>query len=144
MHKNSRLLDKLLGEIAGITPQKLDARCTRNGQYAYIFHVNSKEFSAVTTEKLIAAMNAEGIPNQASYPPVHKIDVFQNGEYRKRLCGAQAKEAHGFLKTEFPVTHQAAAESVWIPQTALLGDEEDMREIAAAWRKIQRCARELA
>jgi len=142
-HKNSRLLDKLLGEIPGITPQRLDSRCTRNGQYAYIFHVNSKEFAGVATEKLIAAMNAEGIPNQASYPPVHKIDVFQNGEYRKRLCGAHAKEAHGFLRAEFPVTHQAAWESVWIPQTALLGDEEDMQEIAAAWRKIQRCAGEL-
>ena len=142
-YKNSRLLDKLLGEIPGITPQKLDARCTRNGQYAYIFQVNSREFAGAPTEKLIAAMNAEGIPNQASYPPVHKIDVFQNGEYRKRLCGAQAKEAHAFLQAEFPVTHQAAWESVWIPQTALLGDEEDMQEIAAAWRKIQRCAGEL-
>ena len=142
-YKNSRLLDKLLGEIPGITPQKLDARCTRNGQYAYIFQVNSREFAGAPTEKLIAAMNAEGIPNQASYPPVHKIDVFQNGEYRKRLCGAQAKEAHAFLQAEFPVTHQAAWESVWIPQTALLGDEEDMQEIVAAWRKIQRCAGEL-
>jgi len=31
---------------------------------------------------------------------------------------------------------------VWIPQPALLGDEEDMHEIVAAV-KIQRCAREL-
>jgi dTDP-4-amino-4,6-dideoxygalactose transaminase len=143
-HKNSRLLDKLLAEIPGLTPQKLDSRCTRNGQYAYIFHVDRKKFAEVATEKLIAAMNAEGIPNQASYPPVHKIDVFQNGEFRKRLCGAQAKQAHAFLQASYPVTHQAAWESVWIPQTALLGDEEDMQEIAAAWRKIQRCAKELA
>jgi len=142
-HKNARLLDKLLGEIPGITPQKLDARCTRNGHYAYIFHVNSSAFAGVATEKLIAAMIAEGVPNQASYPPVHNIDVFQNGEYRKRLFGTQATEAHAFLQAEYPVTHQAAWESVWIPQTALLGDEEDMEEIAAAWRKIQRCAKEL-
>jgi len=39
-HRNGRLLDRLLGMIPGITPQKLDDRCTRNGQYAYIFHVN--------------------------------------------------------------------------------------------------------
>jgi dTDP-4-amino-4,6-dideoxygalactose transaminase len=142
-HRNARHLDRLLAEIPGITPQKLDARCTRNGQYAYIFHVDSKKFACATTEKLIEAMIAEGIPNQASYPPVNKLDVFQNGEYRKRLCGTQAKEEHAFLKGSFPVTHQAAWESVWIPQPALLGDEEDMQEIAAAWRKIQRCAKEL-
>jgi dTDP-4-amino-4,6-dideoxygalactose transaminase len=142
-HQNARLLDKLLPQIPGITPQRLDPRCTRNGQYAYIFHVDSKHFATAGTEKLIQASNAEGIPNQASYPPVHALDVFQSGEYRKRLCGAQSTEAHSFLKTAYPVTHRAAFETIWIPQPALLGDEEDMNEIAAAWRKIQKHAKEL-
>jgi dTDP-4-amino-4,6-dideoxygalactose transaminase len=142
-HKNARLLDKLLAEIPGITPQKLDSRCTRNGQYAYIFHVDREHFAGVSVKRLIQAMLAEGIPNQASYPPVHALDVFQNGEYRKRLCGAQACEPHAFLKAQFPNTQRAAFETVWVPQTALLGDDEDMREIAAAWQKIQRFAKEL-
>ena len=142
-HQNARLLDKLLSQIPGITPQKLDPRCTRNGQYAYIFHVDSKHFAAAGTPKLIQAINAEGIPNQASYPPLHALDVFQSGEYRKRLCGAQSTEAHSFLKAPYPVTHRAAFETIWIPQPALLGDEQDMNEIAAAWSKIQKHAKEL-
>jgi len=142
-HANARVLDKLLARVPGITPQKLDPRCTRNGQYAYIFHVDSKQFAGASTDKLIQAMNAEGIPNQASYPPVHALDLFQNGEYRKRLSGAQATEAHPFLKEDFPVTRRAAWETIWIPQPALLGDEEDMQEIAAAWGKIQKNAKEL-
>ena len=143
-HQNSRLLDRLLREIPGITPQKLDERCTRNGQYAYIFHVNKKQFAGVSTERFIEAMNAEGIPNQASYPPLHKLHMFRNGQYRKRLSGKQAKEKHAFLGKKFPVTHKAAWETVWIPQPALLGDEEDMQEIAAALGKIQKNAKELA
>jgi dTDP-4-amino-4,6-dideoxygalactose transaminase len=142
-HRNARLLDKLLAEIPGINPQKLDPRCTRNGHYAYIFHVDSKQFAGVSTERLIEAMNAEGIPNQASYPPVHALDVFQNGEYRKRLCSTQASESHSFLKAAYPNTHRAAYETIWIPQPALLGDEQDIHEIAAAWRKIQRFAKQL-
>jgi dTDP-4-amino-4,6-dideoxygalactose transaminase len=142
-HQNARLLDKLLSQIPGITPQALDPRCTRNGHYAYIFHVSAKEFAGATTERLIETMNAEGIPNQASYPPVHALDVFQNGEYRKRLCGSQAKEPHPFLQARYPHTHRAAFETIWIPHPALLGDEEDMHEIAAAWRKIQKFAKEL-
>ncbi len=142
-HQNARLLDKLLSQIPGITPQALDPRCTRNGHYAYIFHVNTKEFAGAATERLIEAMNAEGIPNQASYPPVHALDVFQNGEYRKRLCGSQAKEPHAFFQARYPHTHRAAFETIWIPQPALLGDEEDMYEIAAAWRKLQKFAKEL-
>ncbi len=142
-HQNARLLDKLLSQIPGITPQTLDPRCTRNGHYAYIFHVNTKEFAGASVERLIEAMNAEGIPNQASYPPVHALDVFQNGEYRKRLCGSQAKESHAFLQARYPQTHRAAYETIWIPQPALLGDEEDMHEIAAAWQKIKKFAKEL-
>ena len=142
-HENARLLDSLLGKIPGITPQKLSPRCTRNGQYAYIFHVDTKEFAGVSVERLIEAMIAEGVPNQASYPPVHLLDVFRNGEYRKRLCGSQATERHAFLEANYPGTHRGAWETMWIPQPALLGDEEDMQEIAAALGKIQRFAKEL-
>ncbi len=143
-HRNARLLDRLLGKIPGITPQKLDDRCTRNGQYAYIFHVNKKEFAGIATDRFIAAMNAEGIPNQASYPPLHQLHMFRNGEYRKRLCGKQAKERHAFLKRRFQVTQRAAWETVWIPQPALLGDEEDVEEMAASLSKIQKHAKDLA
>jgi dTDP-4-amino-4,6-dideoxygalactose transaminase len=142
-HQNSRLLDNLLAKIPGIAAQKLSVRCTRNGQYAYIFHVDSKEFAGVSIERLIEAMIAEGIPNQASYPPVHLLDVFKSGEYRKRLCGPQATERHPFLEAKYPATHRGAWETIWIPQPALLGDEEDMQEIAAALGKIQKFAKEL-
>ena len=95
-HRNGRLLDKLFTEIQGIMPQKCDPRCTRNGQYAYIFHVDGKQFAGISTENFIAALNAEGIPTQASYPPLHDLDCFRNGEYRKCLSGAQATEKHEF------------------------------------------------
>jgi dTDP-4-amino-4,6-dideoxygalactose transaminase len=143
-HRNARLLDRLLPGIPGITPQKLDERCTRNGQYAYIFHVNKKDFAGLSTGRFIEAMNAEGIPNQASYPPLHQLDMFRNGNYRKCLSGKQATGKHAFLKQKFPATKRAAWETVWIPQPALLGDEGDMREIAAALGKIQENAKELA
>jgi dTDP-4-amino-4,6-dideoxygalactose transaminase len=143
-HRNGRLLDRLFADIQGITPQKFDTRCTRNGQYAYIFHVNATQFGAISTENFIAALNAEGIPTQASYPPLHELDCFRNGEYRKRLSGAQATEKHEFLQQRFPNTQRAAWETVWIPQFALLGDEQDIHEIADAIRKIQRNATEIA
>jgi 3-amino-5-hydroxybenzoate synthase len=143
-HQNSRVLDRELAKIPGITPQKLDERCTRNGQYAYILHFDNKEFARISTERFIEAINAEGIPNQASYPPLHELHMFRNGEYRKCLSGSQAKEEHPHLKYSFPNTQRAAWETVWIPQPALLGDEQDMHEIVAAISKIQRNASDLA
>ncbi|HEX6505796.1 MAG TPA: DegT/DnrJ/EryC1/StrS family aminotransferase [Terriglobales bacterium] len=143
-HQNCRVLDRELGKIPGITPQKLDERCTRNGQYAYIFHFDNKEFARISTECFIEAINAEGIPNQASYPPLHELHMFRNGEYRKCLSGSQAREEHSYLKHSFPNTQRAAWETVWIPQPALLGDEQDMHEIVTAISKIQRNAKDLA
>lgn len=143
-HRNGRLLDKLFAEIPGITAQKCDPRCTRNGQYAYIFHVDAKQFAGISTENFIAALNAEGIPTQASYPPLHELDCFRSGEYRKCLSGTQATDEHEFLQQRFPNTQRAAWETVWIPQFALLGDEQDMHEIAEAIKKIQRNALAIA
>jgi dTDP-4-amino-4,6-dideoxygalactose transaminase len=143
-HSNGRLLDKLLAQIPGITPQKCDPRCTRNGHYAYIFHVDSSQFAGISTGNFIAALNAEGIPTQASYPPLHATDCFTSGEYRNCLSGAQAEQTHDFLRQEFPNTLRGAWQTVWIPQFALLGDEEDMNEIAGAIGKIHRNAAEIA
>lgn len=143
-HRNGRLLDKLLAQIPGITPQKCDERCTRNGQYAYIFDMDSSQFAGITTGNFIAALNAEGIPTQASYPPLHAMDCFRSGAYRKRLSGAQAEEAHDFFRHEFPNTLRGAWQTVWIPQFALLGNEEDMHEIAGAIAKIHQNAAEIA
>jgi 3-amino-5-hydroxybenzoate synthase len=143
-HRNARMLDCLLSKIEGITPQKIDARCTRNGQYAHLFHMDLKKFGGIRFEWFVEAMKAEGIPNQASYPPLHGLAVFQTGAYRERLSGAQKSEPHAFLKAEYPNTKRAAWETYWVPQTALLGDEEDMQEISEAVKKIQNHAMELA
>lgn len=142
-HRNARLLDRLLGQIEGVTPQKLDPRCTRNGHYAYIFHFDPKTFAGVPVEKLMKALEAEGIPCEPGYPPVHSLDLFRNGAYRQRLGGEQKIQAHAFLQQPYPNAQRAFSEAIWIPQTALLGDEEDMQEIAAAIVKLQKHAPEL-
>jgi len=136
--RNSAFLDKTLPNIKGITPQALDPRCTRNGHYAYIFHYDKSAYSGLPINKFIEAFNKEGIPTQASYPPIHELAVFQSGEYRKRLPPEQAKEKHAFLKAPFPHTRRGAWETVWLPQTVLLGSQEEMQQVVEAIHKIQR------
>lgn len=137
---NARILDRLLNEIDGITPQALDPRCTHNGHYAYIFHYDKRSFNGLPRSRFIEALVAEGVPEQASYPPIHRLDLFSGGSYKTRLargdCSA-AERMDAVLRREFPVSDRAADETVWIPHYALLGDAEDIEEIAAAIRKIQ-------
>ncbi len=141
--KNAAILDKELAKIDGIRPQKQDAHCTRNGHYCYIFHYDPKAFAGLPCEKFIEAINKEGIPTQASYPPVHALDVFKSGEFRKKLNSEQAKEKYEFLKKDFPVTDDAAINTVWLVHRTLLGSAEDTKEIVEAAKKIQRHAAEL-
>ncbi len=137
---NARYLDAALSQVAGITPQRLDPRCTHNGHYAYIFHYDKTAFAGVPTERFVEALNAEGIPNQASYPPLHALEMFTSGAYRKRLPPETRDEAHAFLDEPFPNTQRAAWETVWLPQNVLLGDQDAMDAIVEAITKIQRHA----
>jgi 3-amino-5-hydroxybenzoate synthase len=141
--KSAAYLNKALAEIEGITPQPLDPRCTRNGHYAYIFHYDKSAFAGAPTERFIEALNAEGIPTQASYPPLHDLAVFQTGEYRKRLDPEQRQQEHAFLQAPFPNTLKAAWETVWLVHRVLLADEEAMTAVVEAIRKIQRHAKTL-
>lgn len=141
--RNARYLDRTLKEIPGITPQALDQRCTRNGYYAYIFHYDSQAFAGVPINRFIEALNAEGIPTQASYPPIHELDIFRSGEYLKRLPPEQRSREHTFLNGAFPNTARAARETVWLPNPVLLGTEEETTKIEEAIRKIQKHARDL-
>ena len=111
-HRNARLLDKLLAEIEGITPQKLDSRCTRNGPYAYILHFEPKGFANVPVEKLMKALEAEGIPCEPGHPPVHSLDLFQSGAYRQRLAGEQRTRECPFSKRAFPNAQRAFSQAM--------------------------------
>ena len=142
--RNTKILEKELPIIEGITPQATDPRVTNNGHYAYIFHYDASAFNGIPTSKFIEALNAEGIPTQASYPPIHQLDMFTNGEYRKRLCGKQATEEHTFLSNPFPNTLKGAWETIWLPQYVLLGSEEDTHAVIKAIWKIQANINELS
>jgi dTDP-4-amino-4,6-dideoxygalactose transaminase len=131
-----RWLDQRLAELPGITPQSLDARCTRNGQYAYIFDYDPAFHGGLAFARFAQAVEAEGVPRQAAYPPVHALDLFRSGAYRQRLSGPQRDAEHAFLRGPFPQTIRAAQQSYWIPQTCLLGDEQDLEEMVGAVRKV--------
>jgi dTDP-4-amino-4,6-dideoxygalactose transaminase len=136
--RNAKYLNSELPSVAGITPQALDPRCTRNGHYAYIIHYDSSSFGGVSIERFIQALNAEGIPTQASYPPIHELDLFADGEYLQRICKHLRGEKPSFLQAEYDRTARGAWETVWLPQPVLLGSEEEMSQVVEAMLKIQR------
>ncbi|MFQ3567880.1 MAG: DegT/DnrJ/EryC1/StrS family aminotransferase [Aggregatilineales bacterium] len=140
-HHNACILDGILREIDGITPQKHDERCTRNGHYLYMFHYDARAFDDVPPARFIEALNAEGIPTQATYPPLHALEVFSSGAYKTRIPPGMPDDA--LRHAPFSNSAMVMREVICLPQAVLLSDEADMEEIGVAIRKIQANTREL-
>jgi len=138
--RNSEYLSKRLMEIDGITPVKVDHRLTRHQPWPYAFKYDSSLFRNAPLERLIEALNAEGVPCWRTEPPLH--------ESLKPLKGTRAYklyvEERDKAKERFPVSVKAYHEElVELPQNIFLATEKDMDDIAEAIIKIQKYADEL-
>lgn len=140
-HHNACQLDGILREIGGLAPQQFDDRVTRNGHYLYMFHYTAAAFDGLPTARFIEALQAEGVPIQATYPPLSALDVFANRTFARKIPPGMPNDA--LRHAPFVHSERIRREVVCLPQPALLGDDADMHEIGAAVRKIKLHAREL-
>lgn len=134
--ENARLLDSLLGEIPGIRVLRRDTRITRHAYHLYIFRYDAAAFGGRSRQEFLQALKAEGIPASAGYVPLYKEIVFQ----RKAACQGswcQAGRPIDYPNLNLPVCEQVCQDSVWLFQSLLLAEPDDMQQVAAAIRKVQ-------
>ncbi|MBB6734317.1 aminotransferase class I/II-fold pyridoxal phosphate-dependent enzyme [Cohnella zeiphila] len=126
--RNGKLLTKLLGEIEGIRTLRRDPRITRHAYHLYMFKLAPEVADAVAKSEVIRRIQAEGIPVSAGYVSLNRNEAVLReiesltGERRVNDC---------------PVSERACEkETLWLHQNVLLGDEEDMHDIARAVQKV--------
>jgi dTDP-4-amino-4,6-dideoxygalactose transaminase len=126
--RNARLLHELLSEVEGIRVMKESPEITRHARHMYLFRLAPEVTERIGKKDWIARVNQEGIPVQEGYISLNKNKaVLQEIE---AVTGAK-REDH------CPVSERASEQDVcWLPQHVLLGDEADMADIAAAFRKV--------
>ncbi len=135
--RNAQKLTAMLSQIPGIRPPRPDPRVTRHAYHLYIFRYNKETFGGRPREEFLKALNAEGIPCSAGYVPLYKEHVFLKRPESHDLC--QRSALKDYTKVRCPVCERACnEEAVWLYQNMLLGDEQDMADIATAIAKIQR------
>ncbi|MCL6475536.1 MAG: DegT/DnrJ/EryC1/StrS family aminotransferase [Firmicutes bacterium] len=135
--QNARKLTEMLSQIPGIRPPRPDPRVTRHAYHLYIFRYDKSHFGGRPREDFLKALSAEGIPCTAGYVPLYKERVFLNRPISKDLC--QLSTLKDYSKVHCPVCERACyEEAVWLYQNMLLGDEQDMADIATAVAKVQR------
>ena len=128
---NARSLEAALAEVDGISPLHTDPRVTRHARHLVILRYDANKFGGHTLPEFLKALHAEGIsPAHSGYVPLHKTHAI-----RKEM---QARFGIDPAIMPLHIAEEAGERTFWISQEALLGDLEDMQDIAAAMAKIQR------
>ncbi len=129
--KNAAKLDAYLNEVEGIYPQKRKEYSTLCTHYMYMFYYDSSYFGGMSRMDFVDALIAEGIPAFIAYPLINKTQFYLNNNFRSHQFEPVNNEIN------LPNSQKIADEVVWLPHFTLLGDEEDIFEIAQAVKKIQ-------
>jgi dTDP-4-amino-4,6-dideoxygalactose transaminase len=132
--ERAQRLRNILAETDALnaTPTNLDERAT-----AHAFHLFSMNYSAdgsnvsnVTRNKFAAALQAEGLPVTTGYPyPIYHNELFKHRPHTVHPC---------------PVAEAYCKSSIWLPQNALLADDQWIEEAGAAINKVCANLSELA
>lgn len=130
--KNARVLNELLSNVRGITPQKAKEYATVNTHYMYMFYYDSKCFNNLSRTTFVEYLNAEGIPAFVCFPVLSDATFFRKNEFYGRINNSEK-----CVSQKIPNARRVAKEVVWIPHYTLLGDEKDIKEIFCAIKKIQ-------
>jgi dTDP-4-amino-4,6-dideoxygalactose transaminase len=130
---NADYLTSRLRKVPGIRILETPGYATGHSHHIYVFRVEAKEFG-LTREQFLEGLQAEGIPATSGY--AHSL--FRNPMFLDPALGVDGER----YKALCPNSERACREAVWLEHRLLLGDREDMEDIARAVEKVQGARRE--
>jgi dTDP-4-amino-4,6-dideoxygalactose transaminase len=134
--RNAELLDHLLAEL-GCQPQATSEGTTRRTYYVYAAEIPEGEFRNTDIRTVTDALTAElGFPVVPSYAALHRNQLFNPFSRRRFLLGEDHQKRIDPSRFHLPVCDRVMSRLVTFHHAALLGDESDMHDIAAAFRKL--------
>jgi dTDP-4-amino-4,6-dideoxygalactose transaminase len=126
--KNARLLNEMLRDIDGVSPLETDPQVTRHAYHLYIFKMHGDIAEKLGKRDICQKLNAEGIPVHEGYVALNQNHAISDAIYK--LTGTARIDS-------CPIAERACEkEAMWLAQNVLLGNEQDMEDIANAIRKV--------
>jgi dTDP-4-amino-4,6-dideoxygalactose transaminase len=134
---NADLLDKLFADVDEIMPAHVDARMEIHPRHLYPLRFSSDLLAKTGGKKAIVdAVNAEGIPLLFGYEyPLYRTPAFLSKNFR---CKSWYQDVYGsvdYSRVRLKSCEDACNDTAWILHNALLGNEQDMEDIALALKK---------
>jgi dTDP-4-amino-4,6-dideoxygalactose transaminase len=137
--EHAALLSELLSKIPHVRPLPAQPAVTQQTHYCYVFQYRPEPGRPAPHRDLfVAALEKEGIPCDGRfYEAVYRSDLFYATPANCAQLALGRDEEMDYSKCSCPVSERAAYdESVWLFQFCLIGDEEDVRDMARAVEKV--------
>ena len=134
--QNEELLLSELEEIEGIHTKPRDERVTARGYCIENFRYDADAFDGLPRETFIEALQAEGVPVGEGYEmPLYRQPAFYREEVGRLV--PDDIDLPNYPTRHLPGVEELCETNVTYPHEVLLADEDRIRSIADAIRKIQ-------
>ena len=138
--QNVALLREKMADVPGITPLAQKPQVTRQGFYSVSLHYDASQWEGLPRELVADALRAEGLdPLFLPYEIVYKAYLYKPGaelyDYSKKQLGLDAK---------CPIAERIIErESLTLQHQLFLGNEQDVDDIVAIFKKVHSNAADL-
>lgn len=127
--RNAALLTKQLGEVDGILVAPDDPAVTAHGRHLFLMRVPG---FAGRRDTALKALEAEGLRGvSGGYVPLHR-----NAAVLRDAKAIADRLGQPYPEADCPNADAVSTDTIWLPQTFLLGTEETTHRIAAAIEKV--------
>jgi 3-amino-5-hydroxybenzoate synthase len=133
---NAAILNQMLSDVPGITPQGHDPRVTLHPHYMYMFRYEPTAFGGLSRQQLVDGLIEEGVPAFVGYPAIHRTPVFRNHNFGPRWRADDAL-LPDYNLVSCPVAETLGDEVVWLHHRVLLGDEQHLTAVIDALDRIR-------
>jgi len=138
-NERATALNDAIARIPGLRPQARDPRMDTQGNYCWVMHYDSTEFADLPLHAFEAALAAEGIPLDVSYPALHRVAMFHDNAFEPRWRVPR----RDYAAVSCPRAEHAASSTVWMEHRVLLANVDDVLDVARACGRIQAHAAEI-
>jgi dTDP-4-amino-4,6-dideoxygalactose transaminase len=132
--KNFQYLRELMGDVACLEPLALHAGTRAHGMHMFAMRYRQEHCGRLSIQNFLELVQAEGAPIYRCFAATMSNQPVMQQLMRKR--------PDYFRRLPTPVADQAAEDAVYIAQNVFLGATNDMEDIVAAVRKVERHWRE--
>ncbi len=128
-------IEESLSEVDGVRMLRRDPRHTTRSFYMFGFALDIDQYGG-NKQKVINALQAEGIACSDGYPAMNHYDLFQPSKSRLPVPSA-FPERFNFKDLSMPEAERAAErESIWLPEQVFRAGAKGIDDVCAALQKV--------